>query len=648
MSRSPILPVLAMVLLAAPGMEARADQLNGGVIGLKLKLPPERGTGEFAEPTAEYLLNYFNGARCACDVGGTQQLYRIEYTWARTPDPVANHEIDIWTGIGCESALDTERETVCTHQPSISDPDDLARTVKRDYRVKDLVLRPGTLLCPDTDETGEHWAVTESGATWDETNRDHLANATLMTEGVRFDMEPPPLPTALTAQALESGIRLTWNPITSNQSDIDVFQALCSRADGSVAHETPTVSRRYETPRTLCGSSTDIDVPAAVLTNPLGPATGTLPVPLRQLDETFLCGQSEGLANGIELTGLKDGVSYWVVLLSVDDSGNVAATHVDRPLTPVPVTDFWEELNEEDGYVQGGFCVSQVGSDGAIGGAVLVALAGVIAARRRRRRGARLAKIALLGLVLVPGVASAQSSFSPHWIDEEQDSVVGATEPTWTLGIRFGPYRPSVDDNFESNPGPYARTFLKDSYMLAVDVHRVWSLARGQAGFGITSGYFSNSALAFENGTTRDTPNRPRADGNLTRLSVVPIQLTAIYRATIFDDEMGIPLVPYARAGLGYYLWWAKAPSDELSVAMSCPTCSDKAIGGTIGIVAAAGLAIRAERIDADAARSMQDSGLEHAGFYAEVEGSWISGFGNKTKLSVGDLTWFGGISFEF
>ncbi|MEZ4400941.1 MAG: MXAN_2562 family outer membrane beta-barrel protein [Kofleriaceae bacterium] len=249
--------------------------------------------------------------------------------------------------------------------------------------------------------------------------------------------------------------------------------------------------------------------------------------------------------------------------------------------------------------------------------------------------------------MLIPAVASAQETYSPYW-DETPTDAVGDALPTWITQVRLGPYRPSIDASFASNPGPYARTFLKDSLLFEIDVHRVWSVARGQLGVGFSAGYFTNSALAWQDGTSPGQPDRPRASGNLTRVSMVPTAVTAIYRATILDDELGLPLVPYVRGGLAYNVWWMKNPADELSVAMSCPTCEDRAIGGTIGVVAAVGLAIRAERIDPTAATSMHNTGIEHAGFFAEIEAGWIDGFGKKSKLSVGDTTWFGGITFEF
>ena len=77
-----------------------------------------------------------------------------------------------------------------------------------------------------------------------------------------------------------------------------------------------------------------------------------------------------------------------------------------------------------------------------------------------------------------------------------------------------------------------------------------------------------------------------------------------------------------------------------------CPTT--KARGASLGFVGSIGLAIRAERIDTDAARSMRESGIEHAGFYAEYSLGKVDGFGNEKKLSLGDATWFAGVDFEF
>jgi hypothetical protein len=126
------------------------------------------------------------------------------------------------------------------------------------------------------------------------------------------------------------------------------------------------------------------------------------------------------------------------------------------------------------------------------------------------------------------------------------------------------------------------------------------------------------------------------------------------YRFTLLDDLYGIPVVPYVRGGLSYYAWWIKSPNgdvskicEEMRADMTCAK-ENKAYGGSLGFQGSIGLAIRAERIDADAATSMRSSGIAHAGFYAEYQYAKVDGFGSDSKLSVGDNTWFAGVDFEF
>jgi len=73
-----------------------------------------------------------------------------------------------------------------------------------------------------------------------------------------------------------------------------------------------------------------------------------------------------------------------------------------------------------------------------------------------------------------------------------------------------------------------------------------------------------------------------------------------------------------------------------------------KGLGASFGLQGSIGLAIRAERIDASTAMSMQQSGIQHAGIYAELSMAKVNGFGASSKLSVGDRTWFAGVNFEF
>lgn len=635
------LPLVAVALaLLAPA--ANATPLSDGTVQLSLRLPPESGTGDFTDPNPDYLKRYFNFARCKCDTDTMTKEYQIEYTWvAPAPSPLPTQDLIPWSGEGCNAEMVSTRTSQCT-QHELFSPTSIGTVKRVDYNARALMSHPADTMepCPGEVRSVQHWLVTQNGEAWDAMPQFHLAAE------ITADMKAPPLPTTLTLTPRESGIVLEWEAL-SDTTDVKYFQALCTKADGSRAHDSATSPAQYETPTSMCGAAYTYALANATLTNPGPEPTADLPAPLAALDPTYVCGEASGTARSITLDGLDNGTAYRVVLVAVDNSRNLAAIGIDQPITPQQVIDFWEELNNENPSLQGGLCIASVDGRGDLGSALVVALALGAVVRRRRRRSRRVARLLAASLVLAPALASAQASYSPYWQEDEADAL-GMPEPTWTMGLRLGPYVPSIDAKFDSSPGPYARTFLNDSVMFAVDVHRVWPLLRGQLGVGVTAGYYSNSTQSFQDGTTPATENRPRAKGNMTRLSIVPTAITAIYRATIFDDEFGVPLVPYLRGGVAYDIWWIKNPADELSTHMSCATCDDRALGASIGLVGAVGLAVRAERIDPDAAASMMNSGLEHAGFFAELEMGWVDGFGNAKKLSVGDTTWFGGVSFEF
>jgi hypothetical protein len=277
------------------------------------------------------------------------------------------------------------------------------------------------------------------------------------------------------------------------------------------------------------------------------------------------------------------------------------------------------------------------------------------------RSRVRLAQVTSAALVLL--VATHAHAQSPYWEDQTQtrgtdpDALVLEPEDVnWHVGFRVGPYVPGIDDQLgvknSAGKGPYEAMFGGYSILPMIDVDRVLWKRVGQLGVGISLGYLSKTAHAWLEGSDPNDPNRPRSPGDTNSFRLIPLAVSAVYRFTYLDDEYAIPIVPYARAGLAYYIWWIKAPSGDFAQVCSnggMPPCSEnKAIGASLGVVGSIGLAIRAERIDASAARSMHESGIEHAGFFGELSIGKVDGFGSQTKLSVGDTTWFAGAEFEF
>jgi hypothetical protein len=297
----------------------------------------------------------------------------------------------------------------------------------------------------------------------------------------------------------------------------------------------------------------------------------------------------------------------------------------------------------------------------------LLALIGLVVVMRRFRRRvlhSRLVGAAVAGTLLFIAHSAHADPLRPYWEDEIGQDQQGAqaaddAQPAshWQAGVKVGPYTPQIDAQLGKNPGPYAAAFGGYTLMPTIDVDRfLWSNYVGQVGIGISIGYMGKSAHAFQEGVDVNDPHSPRSPGDTTGFHMIPTAITATYRLTYLDETYGIPIVPYVRGGFSYYIWWMNSPSGGYARVCSDPTVmepcvgssQDVAKGASAGVQGSIGFAVRAERIDENAASSMRDSGILHVGFYAELELAKVNGFGSESKLDVGDTTWFAGVNFEF
>ncbi len=279
--------------------------------------------------------------------------------------------------------------------------------------------------------------------------------------------------------------------------------------------------------------------------------------------------------------------------------------------------------------------------------------------RRRQLLRTRLVRATVAAgftaLVLAPGHAHAQG-LQPYWDADPADADnAGLDDPQsvrWHVGIRVGPYTPDIDSQAGMSPGPYEAMYGGYQVLPMLDIDRILWRGFGQFGVGGSIGYMQKSGYSFVEGSDPNDPMRARSKGDKNTFRLIPLAATLTYRLTWFDDEHGVPIVPYVRGGLAYYTWWVSANDKVASVCKDGGTAAscdkNKALGASLGVQGSIGLAIRAERLDANAAQSMRQGGIEHAGFYTELSFAKVDGFGSATKLSVGDTTWFAGVDFEF
>jgi len=669
----------------APSRTIRADDTGTLPNGAVLEWPRlflADTNGDLVEPPdSDTLRQHLNLGSCLCSQASSATDTDLYYELHLTATTNMNLPAQVFVGSECTDPV--QRPNLChaITTAAIADLDVLST------RADNIRVPLYDMINPSIELDGQACQEANGGSAFvwvvadTDTNGDpdffspRPIDLGLFSDVMGFDTKPPPLPDNLTATGSEGSIQLSWDIPDSNATDLYAFQAFCMDASGQPVGggETPL----YSTSDTICGIPATLSLAETAVDGTEGTAVASAPTEFANLDPAYLCGtQPSGTATSLRIEGLDNNAEYTVGLVAVDFYGNPVGTFFNRTVVPKPVTDLWEDIHDRGGKIEGGFCSAGGAGSGALTG-VLLPFAMVWLFRRRRSlrrvpvRGATLVGL----LVLAPTLARADD-FTPYWEDPSTTDVADEFEDhvRWHAGIKLGPYTPDVDSQIGVNAmtgiGPYQAMFgnyytrESDGSLKAHDAHVyqilpmfdldrvVWS-GSGWLGVGGSIGYMQKTAFAYVDGTSPDDLFRVRSTASSNTFRLIPFALTATYRATQLDDLWGIPLVPYLRGGLAYYIWWLKGPNGNVS--KICNDGSDtkgcdgnKAYGGTLGFQATLGVSIRAERVDRDAARGMRQSGIYHAGFYAEVMAAVVNGFGSDTRLSVGDRTWFAGFDFEF
>jgi hypothetical protein len=204
--------------------------------------------------------------------------------------------------------------------------------------------------------------------------------------------------------------------------------------------------------------------------------------------------------------------------------------------------------------------------------------------------------------------------------------------------LRIGPYRPRIDE--EVGGQPFEDTFGGDTRILfGLEVD--WQALRiphfGSFGPGFGWGYtkFSADALLGDGSGQRSAQS--------TSLEIMPMFVVGVLRVDVLARDTVIPLVPYAKVGLGYALWWAgdgdgTARGDDGTVGR----------GSSYGYHYALGLMLLLDFVDHAAAAQMDyASGVNNSYLFFEWYVSQLDGFGSGDQMQVGTNTWTMGLAFE-
>lgn len=748
------LAIAALAMCLLPADPARGDALGSGTIEIRIQLP--NSSGDYVDANEDDITEFFNRAHCLCPA----ETFAAQFTLLNEQSGQDACIVQVWTGPGCADIDElTNREATCEEPTEYADVRSLRTPTDLELPVS-AIASPVTRDCSPLENSASVFALI------DDANSNDAVWLSNFSKAISFDTLPPPEPHNPKAERGENAAVLKWETPTSRQEDVEFYQVLCARADGSTNPDDdfPRDTPKWETSNELCGvtdstitvgqpsstgssgSTADAGVSGVFAAgedamvndamtpdgrvNDAGVSTGELPESLANLDPSTICGTAVGTETGIRVSGLENGVPYRIVLVSVDYSRNLTAIDLGT-VTPQLVTDFWEDYKENGGQAEGGFCLATAtfggnhpftnalrefrdevlattaagrllttwyydyvaplgayvegslilrivvgafllplvvfaafwASLGMFGLALLLGLYYVdrwrraTSARRPRRAAFGLAAAATAGLVMVwlPAPAAAQK-YDPYWDHfDEPTKGLGMGKPKWAFEIKFGPYLPQVDSEFSMSTGPYERTFGKDAGLMGtLELDRFFLWPMGQLGVATSLGFSSRTAKTFE---LDSMGNEVRSEADETGFNLMPVAVALVYRFTHFDDKWGIPLVPYGKAGLSYYLWWITAPDGTTAEVPTsdCPSVpsdscdGDLARGASLGFQFTLGLSLRAERLDKNSASSLRNElGIAHAGFFFEMTYAKVDGFGSDKKLNVGDFTWSAGLNFEF
>src|SRR5690606_3109845 len=206
--------------------------------------------------------------------------------------------------------------------------------------------------------------------------------------------------------------------------------------------------------------------------------------------------------------------------------------------------------------------------------------------------------------------------------------------------VRLGGYLPNVDDEFGDSSQPFADHFGTDNRWL-VGLELDWQLLRlegiGSFGPGVGIGFTS---LASEDYHDPPGTEEREAAAEGSTLSIVPVYGVGVVRIDALAQRTPIPLAFFAKAGLGYGIWWASY-ADGIDSADDGSKASDSVWGTHWAL----GAAFLLDVLDRKAATNMDASnGVNNSYVFIEWYNSSLDGFGADDMMQVGDSTWMAGL----
>jgi hypothetical protein len=251
-----------------------------------------------------------------------------------------------------------------------------------------------------------------------------------------------------------------------------------------------------------------------------------------------------------------------------------------------------------------------------------------VSARHRAISAAAL----FLGAVSATAPASAQEDRRPRATSSNND----ITPQNAAFEVRFGPYRPKIDDNVSS---PVFDDFFGTGRRFMFGLELDWQALRipylGSLGVGGGWGYTQMSA-------TNRVPAGGDTSVNVSQessLNIMPFTALGVLRVDVLARRFSVPLVPYAKLGLAWAFWWV---NDGIGTATTDDGTQGKDV--SVGTQASLGGMFLLDILEPSSALAADiESGVNNSYLFFEWS---MSNYGGD-QMNVGSSNWVTGLAFE-
>ncbi len=227
------------------------------------------------------------------------------------------------------------------------------------------------------------------------------------------------------------------------------------------------------------------------------------------------------------------------------------------------------------------------------------------------------------------------------WVSVAAEARADTSPRNFSLELRGGPYFSQIDQETGITGKPFQTLFGTTTLpYLEIGVEWLFFKDFGSLGLGATFGVSWMQGKSLKQDGTPD-------ENNTMAFWMLPLRLELIYRFDYFVHRNRFPLVPYVRGGLDYNFWFVTDANGALATSTGSDGKALSAFGGRFGFHFGAGLQFLLDVLDPITARTFDmEVGVNHTYLFVEWNISWVGTLTPGMNLSDNSIR--AGLMFQF